>query len=451
MDWPKALGWLRTRTGQDLAAGQLDAVKLALTSKVAVLTGGPGCGKSFTVRSVVTLATAKKATVVLVAPTGRAAKRLAELTGHEACTVHRLLELQPGGDAKYDRDHPLDADLVVVDEASMMDVILANKLIKAIPEGAHLLLVGDVDQLPSVGAGEVLRDLLAADSIPRVRLTQIFRQAQQSGIVVNAHRINHGQPPQLTGFRDFYWFGCDPAEDSGLHPAEETAKLVVDIVAHRIPAKFGLDPVRDIQVLTPMHRGPAGAGNLNGLLQEALIPERDGTPEKRYGGRVFRVGDKVTQLRNNYHKGKAGIFNGTIGVVTEPVAPRADPHRAHRRRRAGRLRLRRTRRTRPRLRRHHPPLPRQRIPRRRHPTHDLVLDDAATQPALHRRHPRQATHRPRRIPPRARPSRPHPRSRPPPHRTHPPAPSQEVAVVYMSTTATEIPHRPGHPLPARAR
>ena len=316
VDWPKALVWLRTRTGQDLAAGQVDAVKLALTSRVAVLTGGPGCGKSFTVRSVVKLATAKQAAVVLVAPTGRAAKRLAELTGHEACTVHRLLELQPGGDPKYDRDNPLDADLVVVDEASMMDVILANKLIKSIPEGAHLLLVGDVDQLPSVGAGEVLRDLLAAGTIPRVRLTEIFRQAQQSGIVVNAHRINHGQPAQLTGFRDFYWFGCDPSEDSGLHPAEETAKLVVDIVAHRIPAKFGLDPVRDIQVLAPMHRGPAGAGNLNGVLQEALIPERDGTPEKRYGGRVFRVGDKVTQLRNNYNKGKAGIFNGTIGVVT---------------------------------------------------------------------------------------------------------------------------------------
>jgi exodeoxyribonuclease V alpha subunit len=316
VDWPTALGWLRARTGQDLAAGQLDAVKLALTSKVAVLTGGPGCGKSFTVRSIVTLATAKQAAVVLVAPTGRAAKRLAELTGHEASTVHRLLELQPGGEAKYDRENPLHADLVVVDEASMMDVILANKLIKAIPEGAHLLLVGDVDQLPSVGAGEVLRDLLAAGTIPRVRLTEIFRQAQQSGIVVNAHRINHAQPPQLTGFPDFYWFGCEPPEDSGLHPAEETAKLVVDIVAHRIPAKFGLDPVRDVQVLTPMHRGPAGAGNLNAVLQEALIPERDGTPEKRYGGRVFRVGDKVTQLRNNYNKGNAGIFNGTIAVVT---------------------------------------------------------------------------------------------------------------------------------------
>ncbi len=315
VDWGKALRWLHARTGQDLAPEQQEAVQLTLTQKVAVLTGGPGCGKSFTVRSVVELATAKNATVVLVAPTGRAARRLAELTGHDASTVHRLLELQPGGDPKYDRDNPLDADLVVVDESSMLDVILANKLVKAIPAGAHLLMVGDVDQLPSVGAGEVLRDLLAA-AIPRVRLTRIFRQAQQSGIVVNAHRINHGQPPQLTGFGDFYWFTCEPHEDSGLHPAEETARLVVDIVARRVPARFGLDPVRDVQVLTPMHRGPAGAGNLNSLLQEALTPHRDGTPERRYGGRVFRVGDKVTQLRNNYDKGKAGIFNGTVGVVT---------------------------------------------------------------------------------------------------------------------------------------
>ena len=216
----------------------------------------------------------------------------------------------------------------------MMDVILANKLVKAIPAGAHLLLVGDVDQLPSVGAGEVLRDLLAAGAIPRVRLTQIFRQAQQSGIVVNAHRINHGQPPQLTGFGDFYWFACEPAEDSGLHPAEETARLVVDIAARRIPARFGLDPVRDVQVLTPMHRGPAGAGNLNALLQEALTPHRDGTPEKRYGGRVFRVGDKVTQLRNNYDKGKAGIFNGTVGVVTGLSLEEQTLTVLHRRRRA---------------------------------------------------------------------------------------------------------------------
>ncbi|HEX2805365.1 MAG TPA: ATP-dependent RecD-like DNA helicase, partial [Kineosporiaceae bacterium] len=316
VDWDKALRWLHTRTGQDLAPAQQEAVKLTLTKKVAVLTGGPGCGKSFTVRSVVELAQAKHATVVLVAPTGRAAKRLAELTGHPASTVHRLLQLQPGGESVFDRDNPLDADLVVVDESSMMDVILANKLIKAIPAGVHLLMVGDVDQLPSVGAGEVLRDLLAAETIPRVRLTQIFRQAQQSGIVVNAHRINDGRPPQLTGFADFFWFACDPPEDSGRQPAEETAQLIVDIVARRIPARFGLHPVRDVQVLTPMHRGPAGAGNLNALLQEALTPFREGAPERRYGGRVFRVGDKVTQLRNNYDKGAAGIFNGTVGTVT---------------------------------------------------------------------------------------------------------------------------------------
>ena len=316
VDWSRALGWLRSRSGQDLAPEQQEAVKLALTSKVAVLTGGPGCGKSFTVRSVVELAAAKKATVVLVAPTGRAAKRLAELTGHEASTIHRLLELQPGGDPRYDRDNPLDADLVVADEASMIDVILANKLVRAIPAGAHLLLVGDIDQLPSVGAGEVLRDLLAADVIPRVRLTQIFRQAQRSGIVVNAHRVNRGLPPRLAGFGDFFWFGCEPPADSGLNPAEETARLVVDIVARRIPATFGLNPVRDVQVLTPTHRSPAGAGNLNALLQEALTPHRDGAPEKWYGGRAFRVGDKVTQLRNNYDKGTAGIFNGTVGVVT---------------------------------------------------------------------------------------------------------------------------------------
>ncbi|ACY98283.1 SF1B family DNA helicase RecD2 [Thermomonospora curvata] len=316
VDWEAALGWLARRTGQQLADEQRQAVQLALTRKVAVLTGGPGCGKSFTVRSVVELAKAKKATVLLVAPTGRAAKRLAELTGHEASTVHRLLELQPGGDPKYDRDHPLQADLVVVDECSMLDLVLANKLVKAIPPGAHLLLVGDVDQLPSVGAGEVLRDLLAADVIPHVRLTKIFRQAQQSGIVVNAHKINAGRPPALTGFSDFFWFGCEPPADSGLNPAEETAKLVVDIVARRIPARFGLDPRRDVQVLTPMHRGPAGAASLNALLQEALTPYREGVPERRHGGRVFRPGDKVTQLRNNYDKGKAGIFNGTVGVVT---------------------------------------------------------------------------------------------------------------------------------------
>jgi exodeoxyribonuclease V alpha subunit len=280
-------------------------VRLALTAKVAVLAGGPGCGKSFTVRSVVELARARGARIV---PAGRAARRLAGLAGHDAATIRRLLQLRPGGDPSFDVGKPLDADLVVVDETSMVDVILANKLVKAVPPGAHLLLVGDVDQLPSVGAGEVLRDLIGAETLPVVRLTKIFRQAQQSGIVVNAHKVNAGRPPELTGYPDFFWFNSDETE--------ATAALVADIVAKRIPARFGLDPRRDVQVLCPMHRGPAGAGNLNLLLQEALTPYRDGAPERRYGGRVFRVGDKVTQLRNNYDKGAAGIFNGTTGVVT---------------------------------------------------------------------------------------------------------------------------------------
>ena len=302
VDWERAFAWL----GASLEDKQRDAVRLALTRKVAVLTGGPGCGKSFTVRSIVRLAVAKGAKVVLAAPTGRAAKRLTELTGHEARTVHRLLELKPGGDAAYDRDRPLDADLVVVDEASMLDLLLANKLVKAVAPGAHLLLVGDVDQLPSVGAGEVLRDVLAADSpIPNVRLTHIFRQAQQSGVVTNAHRINNGDYPVVQGMPDFFLF---PVEE-----AEEAAALVVDVVANRIPRKFGLKPRTDVQVLAPMHRGPAGAGGLNASLQEALTPSRPDLPERRFGGRVFRVGDKVTQMRNNYEK---NVFNGTLGIVT---------------------------------------------------------------------------------------------------------------------------------------
>ncbi|MFD7976094.1 ATP-dependent RecD-like DNA helicase [Streptomyces sp. NPDC059071] len=315
--WDRALAWLADRTGASLAPEQEEAVRLALTRKVAVLTGGPGCGKSFTVRSIVELARAKRAKVVLAAPTGRAAKRLAELTGAEASTVHRLLELKPGGDAAYDRDRPLDADLVVVDEASMLDLLLANKLVKAVAPGAHLLLVGDVDQLPSVGAGEVLADLLAPGSpVPAVRLTRIFRQAQQSGVVTNAHRINEGLAPVTDGLPDFFLFAEEETEDA--------ARVAVEVAARRIPARFGLDPRRDVQVLAPMHRGPAGAGALNGLLQQVITPARPDLPEKRFGGRVFRVGDKVTQIRNNYEKGANGVFNGTVGVVTalDPVEQR---------------------------------------------------------------------------------------------------------------------------------
>jgi exodeoxyribonuclease V alpha subunit len=309
LDWEVVFTWLARTTGAELAPEQQEAVRLALTGRVAVLTGGPGCGKSFTVRSIVAAAQAKHAKVVLAAPTGRAAKRLSELTGVEAATVHRLLELKPGGEAAYDQDRPLPADLVIVDEASMLDVLLANKLVKAIAPGTHLLLVGDVDQLPSVGPGEVLRDLLAEHTpIPHVRLTHIFRQAAQSGVVANAHRINAGQYPHTRGLADFFHF---PAEDP-----EAAAAWTVDVVAHRIPARFGLDPRRDVQVLCPVHRGPAGSGALNAALQEALTPPRDDLPERRQAGRVFRCGDKVTQLRNNYEKGAHGVFNGTQGVVT---------------------------------------------------------------------------------------------------------------------------------------
>jgi len=305
VDWEVALRWLNRWTGATLAPEQAAAVRLALTERVAVLTGGPGCGKSFTVRSVVALARAKRAKVVLAAPTGRAAKRLSELAGLEAATLHRLLQLRPGGEAAFDRDHPLDADLVVVDEVSMLDVLLANKLVKAVAPGAHLLLVGDVDQLPSVGPGGVLRDLLGSGAIPSVRLTRIFRQAQHSGVVTNAHRINAGRLPLTRGLDDFFLF----AEDD----PERVADLVVDIVATRLPRRFGLDPRRDVQVLCPMRRGPAGAGALNQRLQEMLTPARDGLAERRAGGRVFRVGDKVTQIRNDYDK---GVFNGAVGVVT---------------------------------------------------------------------------------------------------------------------------------------
>ena len=315
VDWAAAFAWLEGVTGSRLAPEQETAVRLALTERLAVLTGGPGCGKSFTVRAVVALARAKKARVVLAAPTGRAAKRLSELAGMDAQTLHRLLELRPGGDAAFDQDRPLEADLVVVDEASMLDLLLANKLVKAVPPGAHLLLVGDVDQLPSVGPGEVLRDLLqaggrAAPVLPRVRLTQVFRQAQQSGVVTNAHRINAGHPPLTTDMDDFFLF----AEDD----PERVAELTVDIVVNRLPRRFGLDP-RDVQVLCPMHRGPAGSAALNERLQEVLTPAVPKQPERRFAGRTFRPGDKVMQVRNDYEK---GVFNGSVGTITT-ISPEA--------------------------------------------------------------------------------------------------------------------------------
>ena len=416
VDWDRALGWLHRRTGIELAPEQAAAVRLALTEKVAVLTGGPGCGKSFTVRSIVTLAAAKGAKIVLAAPTGRAAKRLTQLSGHDAVTVHRLLELRPGGDAAYDRDHPLDADLVVVDEASMLDLLLANKLVKAIPPGAHLLLVGDVDQLPSVGAGEVLRDLLAAGSpLPSVRLTRIFRQAARSGVVTNAHRINAGEYPQLRGLPDFFLF---PADD-----ADTAAAVTVDVVTRRIPARFGLDPRRDIQVLTPMHRGPGrrrgaehrAAGRDHPRPAPTCRNAASVAGSSGSGTRCPRSGTTTTRAQRclQRHPGR--------GDRRRPE--RRDADRAHRGGRGHRLRLHRTGRADPRLRGDRAPRPGQRIPVRGHPAHHQRVDDAATEPALHRRHPGQETRRPRRIHQGHRPGRPGHRRRPPAHRPGPPPPA----------------------------
>ena len=416
VDWTVALDWLHQSIGVTLAPEQEAAVRLALTERVAVLTGGPGCGKSYTVRAIVALARAKGAKILLAAPTGRAAKRLAELAGLEAATLHRLLQLRPGGDAAFDRDHPLDADLVVVDETSMLDVLLANKLVKAVPPGAHLLLVGDVDQLPSVGAGEVLRDLLAAERLPRVRLTKVFRQAQQSGVVTNAHRINAGQHPVTHGLADFFLF---PEDDP-----EQVADLVVDIVANRLPRRFGLDPACDVQVLCPMHRGPAGAGVLNERLQAALTPAREGLAERRFGGRVYRVGDKVMQIRNNYDKGTAGVFNGSVGVVTalsledselrvlldedEEVAYGFDEldELTH----AYAVSIHRSQGS--------------EYPCVVVPGDDQCLADAAAQPALHRRHPGQADRGPGRQPACAGQGGPDPGRRPPLHHPDRPAPAR---------------------------
>lgn len=298
--------YLSNKENLTLNERQRDAVRMALTEKVSVLTGGPGTGKTTSMRALLRVLAVKKKKVILAAPTGRAAKRLSEATGAPATTIHRLLELRPGGKAAYDRENQLDADMVIVDEASMLDVLLMNNLIKAVPNGAHLLLVGDTDQLPSVGAGNVLGDVVSSQVIPVVRLEHIFRQGAGSAIVTNAHRINQGEFP-LTGkdVTDFFFFVEDDTEKCG--------DLVVELVADRIPRKFGFDPIKDIQVLAPMHRTAAGVINLNTQLQEKLNPARDGKPERRTGGKLFRVGDKVMQLKNNYEK---LVFNGDGGLIT---------------------------------------------------------------------------------------------------------------------------------------
>jgi exodeoxyribonuclease V alpha subunit len=255
---------------------------------------------------VLTLARAKRLCCLLAAPTGRAAKRMEEATGWSASTLHRLLELRPGGQAGRNPDSPLEADLVVVDEVSMLDVLLANQLVKAVAPGTHLLLVGDPDQLPSVGAGNVLADLLQSEQFPVTRLTHVFRQGAGSGIARNAQRINAGAFPHFGGeISDcFFLSEDDPAK---------AAQLVVDLVAQRLPTRYGFGP-GEVQVLSPMHRGDVGVTALNRWLQERLTPAREGAPEARAGGRVYRMGDRVLQLKNNY---ELSTFNGDLGTVRE--------------------------------------------------------------------------------------------------------------------------------------
>lgn len=288
-----------------LTAQQEQAVNAAMAHKLAILTGGPGTGKTTTVRTLLDILDATGHTYALASPTGRAAKRLTEATGREAKTIHRLLEFKPGEGFGRNENNSIDADLIVIDEASMLDLVLAYNLLKAIGSDSHLLLVGDIDQLPSVGAGDVLRDLIDSGVAAVVRLETIFRQAANSLIIRNAHRINRGlMPESQPDAQDFFLFiKEDPAE---------TADLLVDIVAKRVPLKFGFNPVDDVQVLAPMYNGLTGVTRLNGMLQEALNPPGRKV-ERRIGGRTFRVGDKVMQTVNNYDK---SVYNGDIGRVT---------------------------------------------------------------------------------------------------------------------------------------
>jgi exodeoxyribonuclease V alpha subunit len=302
VDWDALLVQITRGSAIDLSPQQREAVQAALTHKVTVLTGGPGTGKTVTVRTVIAALEALGCRYALCAPTGRAAKRLSEATNRPAKTVHRLLEYSPLDGFRRNEENPLGVDCLIVDESSMLDLLLTNHLLKAVDPAAHVLFVGDVDQLPSVGAGDVLRDVIASGRAAVVRLTTIFRQAADSGIVVNAHRINRGEFPTLNEYDDFYFFSKENPQ--------EAADLLVDIVQHRIPEKFDFDPVDEVQVLAPMYRGACGVANLNARLQEALNPASPQKPERRLGGRLFRVGDRVMQTTNNYLR---STFNGDIG------------------------------------------------------------------------------------------------------------------------------------------
>jgi exodeoxyribonuclease V alpha subunit len=313
IDQDKALPWVEQRISLQLAESQKTAIRLALISKVLVITGGPGVGKTTIVSSILRVLSAKSVKLLLCAPTGRAAKRMTEATGFEAKTVHRLLEVDPrGGGFKRDGDYQLDCDLLVLDEASMVDVMLMQGLMKAVPDNAALLIVGDIDQLPSVGPGQVLADVIASGVVPVVRLTEVFRQAAQSRIITSAHKVNRGSIPDLSkpeGDSDFYFVQADDPETA--------VPRIVDLVKTRIPQRFGLNPIRDIQVLCPMNRGGIGARSLNIELQAALNPAGDRKVE-RFGW-TFAPGDKVMQIENDYDK---DVYNGDIGYIDD-VDPEA--------------------------------------------------------------------------------------------------------------------------------
>src|SRR5690242_136140 len=313
LPWPpiapdKALPWVEQRIGLQLAESQKTAIRLALASKVLVITGGPGVGKTTIVNSILRVLSAKSVKLLLCAPTGRAAKRMTEATGFEAKTVHRLLEVDPkGGGFKRNADYQLECDLLVVDEASMVDAMLMQALMKAVPDDAALLIVGDIDQLPSVGPGQVLADVIGSGAVPVVRLTDVFRQAAQSRIITSAHKINQGSIPDLSkpeGDSDFYFVQADDPETA--------VPRIVDLVKTRIPLRFGLNPIRDIQVLCPMNRGGVGARSLNIELQAALNPVGDRKVE-RFGW-TFAPGDKVMQIENDYDK---EVYNGDIGYIDD--------------------------------------------------------------------------------------------------------------------------------------